>query len=463
MSYRRASPIKPALALLAALLALCAAAAAQVPPEATTPRGLPISGTLSCNLRYSQSTDFGGPLGGQQFGYASGDATYANTSQRLPFSMQYGGGYGKAWAGPPTAGNVNQHLMLTQGWIRKAWSLNASENVNYTFETPTTGFSGVPGSGEPIGGSGSTTAPDQTVLALNTRVLDNMTTVGFGERIDRATTLNVTGTTGQIHFIDNDGLNTDMRMAAAGVTRRLDAHDSVSSQYSISHFSYSSSGFTSLTNTLQFSFTRQWNRHLTTTASAGPLWISSAGVASTGGLAAPNSTMLSLNASAAYQMRHGSANVSYFHGTSGGSGYMLGAKTDSVNGGYNRDFGRSLTVGVTGDYMRSSSLIAAEYVQSCTGGSTGCLCPTGETECIVQVASTPVTNAIFGGVQATQKLGRYFNVFANYTAIDQSSNLQTLISSQTQQVNYNASILNGLSRMIAFGIAYSPRAIHLRK
>ena len=115
-----------------------------------------------------------------------------------------------------------------------------------------------------------------------------------------------------------------------------------------------------------------------------------------------------------------------------------------------RDFGHSLTVGVTGSYMRSASLIAAEMVFDSHG-----------VYYLVPLSITPVTNARYGGIQATRKLGRRFNAFANYTAIDQSSNMQ--IAVQNTSLGYNTNILNGLTQVIGFGVAYSPREIHLRK
>ena len=179
--------MKKTLTFLALLWSVGAAAGAQVVPEATGP-GLPIAGKLQFDLRYSESAGIGGYEDGQQRSFASGDASYANTSERLPFTMQYGGGYGWTLAGPSEAGGVFQHLSLSQGFVGRKWNLTASDNVSYSFETPTTGFSGVPGSGEPIGVAGSTTPTDQTILALNTRTLDNFTTVGAGHRLDYATT-----------------------------------------------------------------------------------------------------------------------------------------------------------------------------------------------------------------------------------------------------------------------------------
>jgi hypothetical protein len=129
---------------------------------------------------------------------------------------------------------------------------------------------------------------------------------------------------------------------------------------------------------------------------------------------------------------------------------MLGSKVNSVNANLSRTFGRSLTVGVTGSYVRSSSIFAAELLYDCQGNL-----------CLVPLSITPLTGAKYGGAQATRQLGRYINVFANYTAISQSSNLQ--IAVPNTPVGYDTNILNGLNQMIGFGIGYSPRETRLKK
>jgi hypothetical protein len=408
------------------LAAACAAAGAQVVPEATGP-GLPVSGKLHYDLRYSQTAEFGAYLDGQQRSFASGDAGYANTSERLPFTMQYGGGYAWTWAGPSEAGDVFQHLSLTQGIVGRSWNLTASDSVSYTFETPTTGFSGVPGSGEPVGEPGSTTPTDQTVLALNIRTLDNFTTIGAGHRLDYATSLNVGGSVGQLHYIDNNGLNTDMLMADAGVTRRLNARSSIAGQYAFSRFSYGSTGSTSQTsteqlsfmeiNTAQLSFIRQWTRQIHTSASAGPQWISSSNSA-----IVPTSTNVAVSASVSDTFRVGTASLNYSHGVQGGAGFYLGAESDIVSANLSRRLGRSATAGVTGSYRRTAGL-----------------------------NDNGVTIGKYAGAQASRRLGRDFDVFANYTAMAQSSS-STL----------STSALSGLTQVVGFGIGYSPREKHLR-
>jgi hypothetical protein len=397
-------------------------------PAATSPAGLPVGGTLHYGLNYAQTTQFGNSQEGQQWSIISGDAGYANTGRRLPFSMQYGGGFAWAWNGPPSAGNVFQHLSLSQGIVWRAWNLSASDNVSYSFQTPTTGFSGVPGTGEPIGEPGSTPLPDQTVLTTNTRSLDNFTTIGIGHRLDYATTLNLGGSWGQMLFIDNNGQNTETLAANAGISRRLNARNSVSGQYSFSRFNFGGAKPASpantpqisygQANTAQFGFSRQWNGKISSSASVGPDWVSSSNSA-----LEPSSTSVSAGVSASDTLRFGTASLSYGHGTSGGAGYMLGAESDVVNGGFSRRFGKRLGVGLTGSYMRTAAL-----------------------------NGNGATSAKFGGAQATRSLGRYFNLFANYTAAAQSSSALK-----------SANVLNGLNQVIGFGIGYSPRETHLKK
>jgi hypothetical protein len=418
--------MKTKLKFLAFLIAVSAAAGAQVVPEATGP-GLPVAGKLNYDLRYSESDEFGGSLGGQQRAFLDGDAGYANESKRLPFSMRYGGGYGWTFAGPPEAGSIFQHLSLSQGFVGRSWNLMASDSVGYSFETPTVGFSGVAGSGEPIGVTGSATPTDQTVLALNTRTLDNSTTVMAGDRLDHATTLNIGGSAGQLHYIDNDGQDTDMLMADAGVTRRLDAHNSMGGQYSYSHMSFPGAGSNSSTstepvsfmqvNTAQLTYSHKWNRRLMGSVSAGPEWVSSANAA-----VIPSSTNVAATASISDSFRVGTASLTYNRGVQGGSGYLLGAETDVASANFSRKLGRKANVGATAAYMRTAGL-----------------------------NGNGVIDAKYGGVQASRQLGRDFNVFASYTVMAQSS---------SSTLSTGAFI--GVTNVISFGIGYSPRGIHLK-
>jgi hypothetical protein len=140
-------------------------------------------------------------------------------------------------------------------------------------------------------------------------------------------------------------------------------------------------------------------------------------------VALPSSTKVSASAAVNYLFRFGSTSLSYSHQTNSGAGYLLGATADSANAGLMREFGRNLSFGITGSYTRNSGLLNNEIV-----------------------------SGKFGGAQATRRLGRYLSLFANYTAIDQSSS-----SSSALQAN----VLNQLEQVVSFGIGYTPRATPL--
>jgi hypothetical protein len=415
--------MKTTFKLIAILLATCAGAHAQVVPAATGPGGLPISGELHYNLNFSQSAYFyGDSQDNQQRSTASGNASYTNVNRHLPFNMAYGGGYSWVDAGAPTYGSVFQHLSVSQGFAKRKWSLTASDNVYYMFETPTTGYSGVPGTGEPIGGSGSSTPSDQTILALNTRIFDNSSSLGLLHFLNYATTFNIGGSLGQMRYPDANGPDNNNTMSAdTGISRRLDAHNSVSGQYVFSRFDYIGRNFTSQANTAQFGYRRQWGKRLNTSASVGPQWISSSDSATV-----PSSTKISGSASVSDTFRLGTAHLSYSHGASNGSGYLLGAETDSVSAGLSREIGRRIDVSATGGYFRTAGLNVNE------------------------VTSYSVTNAGFAGAQASRRLGQHISIFANYTAIDQSTSLPA-----------STNILNFRMQVISVGIGYSPRETRL--
>jgi hypothetical protein len=126
-----------------------------------------------------------------------------------------------------------------------------------------------------------------------------------------------------------------------------------------------------------------------------------------------------VNANAAYTSKLGSATLTYSQANSGGSGVMtqLGTRIDNASAQFMWQFGRNLTTSAGGSYFRTQGL---------------------------QLAG--VTTGKYGGASATRRVGRYITVFANYTAIQQSS---------SSVLTPNA--ITGLSQVIGFGLGYSPR------
>jgi hypothetical protein len=405
--------MKKTIQLLAFFLAAGAAARAQVAPAATSGPA-----SLHYSLRYSETADFfGGTEGDQQRGIASGSVDYANGGEHFPLTLNYTGGYIAVFSGPNADAGYFQNFLISQGYIGSKWNIVFSDNVSYLPQSATVGFSGVPGSGEPVGG-GTGAPPDsnQPILTLNTRTLNNIGTGEITRSINSSMRFSAGGNTELIAYPDGGGVDTTIQMANLELTRRLNARNSISGQYLFDQYSYSSSPVTFDTNTASANYSRTWSRQLKTSVSAGPQLTHSSDTS-----VIPDTTGLYVNASANDRLRFGTATMTYTHGKSSGGGALIGGNEDFVNGGLSREFSRKLEVGVQGSYRHTAG-----------------------------AASSGIITAAYGGVEATWRLNDDFTVFANYTAINQST-------SAVLQSN----VLNQFEQVVGFGIGYTPRRTHL--
>jgi hypothetical protein len=405
--------MKTILTLLALLLAVPPAARTQVAPQGTAGAAV-----LQYSARYAQSASFyGGSLGDSQSAIVSGDVEYSNGFKRRPFSLTFGGGYSWNIGGISYGDGLFENLLVSQGIVGRKWSIQLSDNIGYWKETPIAGFSGVPGTGEPVGGPTPSPPSGQTILTLNTRSVNNVASGEFEHNLNYSTSLNVGGGWIVLRYPDGNGLDTNAETANAGLSRRLNARNSVSGQYSFTYFSYPENNLNLpatnfVSSTAFFGYQRVWNRQISTSVSIGPDWTSSSDSA-----VVPSSTSVAGSASISGQFRFGSASLNYTRGVSGGGGYLAGAEVDTVNGGLSREFERKLTIGASGGYFRTSALD--------NGGD---------------------VSGRYGAVTATLRLSRYLTTFASYTATDQSS---------AYSLPTNA--LTGLWQVVSFGIGYSPR------
>lgn len=405
--------MKTTLPILAFLLTVACAVHAQVVPGAA-------SGTaaLKYTLRYAQNGDFlGGSLGDSQNTVFSGNLNYMNGIKRFPFSLTFAGGYSLNVGGRSYGNGLFENLLFSQEMAGRNWNIQASDNVSYMKEAPITGFSGVPGTGEPIGEPSPTPPSSQTILTINTRTVNNIVSGEYEHILNYATALSVSGSSELLRYPDGNGLDTDDQTASVMLTRRLNARNSFSGQYQFTDYSYSGSNFVLgvsglVTNSALIGYQRQWTRSISTDVSAGPQWIESPNNA-----VMPSSTRISGNAKVVDQARFGSADLTYSHGSSGGAGFLSGAEVDSATADFSREFERSLTIQLTGGYRRTSALNNEGEIS-------------GE----------------FGAAMATVHLSRYLTAFASYTATDQST---------SYSLPTNA--LTSLFQEISVGVSYSPR------
>lgn len=410
--------MKTTLWLFAVLSAMYGAASAQVVPAATGPAAALAGGSVQYALRYSETAEFATTIPTMQTANVSGSLNYLSGSERRPFVMQYGGGYTWTISGPAYESGQSQRLFLSQGIDWRKWKVTVSDDASYLPQSPTTGFLGIPGIGEPIGVTNPTPASGQSILTLNTHAVENVAIGNLDHEFNLATSLNLGGEYGLLRYPNGDGLDTNTEIANAEILHHFNARNALSGTYLYSNYSYPAYNFTFESNTGMLGYEHRWTRNLTTKLAAGSEWLSSSI-----GTVVPSSTGVAANASVTYALPNTSASAIYTRGTNGGGGYLLGAEVDTVAANFSRQFGLNLTIGLTGGYNRTAGL-----------------------------SNNGTTDATFGGAQGTWRIGQNFIVFANYTGTDQSS---------TSALPTNA--LSQLLQTVGFGIGYSPRLKHVRQ
>jgi len=411
----------------------CASASAQVVPEAIGPIGPPGGENFTYSLSYSQvaylysanansTTPVGTNQGNQSKSVASGDLDYFHPSERHPLSVDYAGGYIWPVYGPNMGTGVFQRGVVSQGFIQERWKLFLSDNVDDTPAPPTVGFSGVAGTGEPIGTSGPASSSPSSILTINTRLISNLAAGELEYTLNRTTNLTVGGGSDIVNFPSGGGLNTEGELGNAGITKNLSARTALLGGFIFSHFGFGASPYSQNAagsfnvNAGVVGVQYLWSRQIKMDLQVGPEWTSASNSA-----LVPATADVRVNAYVTDQFRGGALDFGYNRGIEGGAGYLPSAEIDAVTGGYSQKLGRATVVGVSGSYQHFNALQSS-------GGA---------------------TNAEYGGAQVSQRIGRYLNLVAGYTAIHQS---QTLTGSASQ-----SNVLNGLYHDLSFGIAFAPR------
>lgn len=410
--------MKTTLKLAAILFTICGGVEAQVSPTATSGSStLRPNANLQYAFRYSQVAQFWSGYTTEQASTASGTLDYGNLNARRPFNIEYAGGYSWTLSGPAYQTGQFHRLYLSQGAVGRTWKVNVDDNVSYLPEAPTTGFSGVPGTGEPIGEPNPGAPSSQTILTQNTSVVDNSLSGNVDHNLTNATDLRAGGNWELMRFPNGDGYDTNSVMAEVTVNRRINGRNSLAGDYRFSQYSYPGNTVTFGTNSGLFGFQRRWTKNLSTNIEAGPQWINSSDSS-----VVPSSTNVAVVAALSYQLRYTYAGLSYSRGSNGGAGYLFGGEIDTVAGNLSRQFGQNFSLGFTGAYDRTSGL-----------------------------NSNGVTNGMYGGAEATWRINRTLIMFANYTGTSQvsTSALQTGALNQTVHV-------------IGFGLGYSPRITRVR-
>lgn len=409
--------MKQLASLVIAFFCLGSSAFAQVSASATASPLTPTARGFQYAFRYSEGVLTSNAIDTIQMSNVSGSVAYANAEKQKPFTMQYAGGYTWNLAGPDYQSGQFHRMDLTQGFVSRRWKLNLEDDVSYLPQAPTTGFSGVPGIGEVIGTPNPNPSTNQSILTLNTHILDNNARGTLDHTLSYSTTLRIGGNSDVLHYPDGNGIETRSTNATAMLIRRLTGRTSILADYRFIQYGYPGRNLTYDTQTGQAGLRHLFTRNLAIDLQGGPQWI-----ISTNSSVVPSKLTYAADASITYIKKWTSLGASYIHDTNGGSGYMLGGIVDSAGGNLQHHFGENVTLGITGGYSRTSALDTNNTI-------------TGE----------------FGAVQGTWQLGRLM-VFANYTGTGQSMNSPLPVN-----------VLNQTLNSFSFGFGLSSREVRVRQ
>lgn len=430
-SVQKAARVCLLPALLLASIAPSAFAQAIPTAEASpisTGFALPLTaGTLQYAVSASESLIWGyyGSAGASASSNLTGDLAYISNSKRDPFSMVVSGG--RSWGTSGEASYSFANLGLSQVAAVGRWTFVLSDNLSYLPATATTGLSGIPGLGD-LGVNPVQVGVDtgQGVLTNYSRRITNTAAASVQRQITGKTAAHASGDYSLMHFLDNNlsslGLDNTFVNGDGGVTHSFNRRDTLGGDYSYTSYDYGVVQPSFYSQTASLTFTHQYSRKLTLSASAGPQWTTVKNLS--------NGTSLSLfvNASATYAGHFSQSSLSYVRSTNSGYGVAGGAFSDSISFNAARTFARVWNGALVSQFSRTTSL--------------------------PQFGTAPFTiHTYVVGAQVSRALAHSLSIYGSYTLEDQSSvgsgNLVNTINTYS-----------GVTNVLGFGITYSPMSMH---
>lgn len=437
--------MRASLALVGAVLGINGIAHGQAAPAGTAngpafnpgPTLPAIDGSFQYALSASESLQSG--YSGSSISSTTnltGRVEYLNGSQVHPLDLYYGAG---AILSTYQGNNgIYQNFTISQSYLAHGWALGVSDSVSYLPQSPTTGTSGIPGTGDlGLQPAPDPNAPAQSVLTIYGKRLANTVGGSIERELTSRTSISGSANYGILRFIGdqgtgtsiyNSGLDSDQIGGQAGINRRLSplSNGSVSAYYSTYTYSGNPTAFN--TKGINVLYSRQLTRELGISLQAGPQFVDSFQAyfletpTTIGTKTVPSTINVAANASLNYNRGFSSALLAYSRGVNAGSGVQTGARADSVTAGWQRTFGPDWAAGASLSYTRT-----------------------------VGLATVGVTQSVFGGIQLTRRLTPSLSAYVSYTGINQS-----IPASLTGGIAYS-----GFSNSGAIGITFAPRAKRL--
>jgi hypothetical protein len=349
-----------------------------------------LTNVIDPSLRFAESVDTGTAVGHLDSStILGGSLIFDRHWSRYRLTASYNGGQTFYYPGSSFS-QAYHSLNLSQSIQWSRLTLHLSDNFSlspggdfgglYTGAVGSIGQSGEPGSIAP------SLSAEQTILTGSVTSLNNTAMGEIDYSLSRRTTLTFTGTYGSIDFLSPGYVDSQSSNIRAGYNYSFDPKDSVGIVYTYTHSDFAGTPGVMQAHLAQLSLGRKVTGRLAFQISAGPELLELQNFGPSTG----QSWTWSLSSSLTYQMSRATGyTLSYFHGTSAGSGVYLGSRIDTMTGGINHQLTRAWVASAHVGYARNTSLV-----------------------------STPTTAGQFdnwyAGVSLNRRIGRQFSLGLNY-------------------------------------------------
>ena len=396
------------------------ASVTNAPPTSNFGFNLPThSGTLSYALSAAEivGTGYGNGSVGEATSL-SGDLAYLSGSQNDPFSLVYSGGYIFSTVPGSASSSTFQNIAASQVLRTKSWVYVVSDSLQYLPESPTTGLSGLAGVGD-VGVSPVQTGlgPSQTILTNYSQRVANGLQGSATWQITSSLDLQGSAGWSLLKFDSTGESNSNEYTGTFGPNYRIDARNQIGVDAYYSRDAYPSfNDFEIESDGVNLNYTRAWTRRLSTSFGFGPE--STHGHTTT---PIPSQINFAGTASVNYNTRTTGFYASYNRGVNAGSGVIFGSFSDMVSAGASRPLGRDWSAGLSAGYSHNTSLVPF-------------------------LGLTPKFQDEYGAIQISRRFSETLSGFGSFTAINQSS----------QNASGISTVFTGLNYTFSVGITFAP-------
>jgi hypothetical protein len=339
------------------------------PPSGALPLGLGIGGEklLNISLNASQSWDSSPPVALSTPKSWEPEPSFGG-ALRLSFDtiksqtrLNYSGNVLAFPNGDPTW-RTYQDVGFSQSVNMGRWTLTAADTFNYSPNSPFGGYGlGLTANSGAVASStiNPQYVPNQSILTTYAASYFNTALGQVEYGLTHRLSWTATGSYGIMRFPDSALYDSNQLLASTGYNHSLTARDAIFGTYNYSEFHYTliNSSFTS--QNIQFGYSHKVTGRMSFQASGGPQFTNTTSLGTK-----QKQIRFSGAASLAYSRGYTSLALTYFAGTTAGSGVLTGAQTQNVQFTVGRTFSRAWTTDLSCGYSNNSGLVQQQSYDS---------------------------------------------------------------------------------------------------